>query len=138
MAMNKAEKAEMQALRVALALRMPDYPEPRPMTRDEILASRTVEAPGRYRSTDTQMVAQGWDWNRHNLSVTVIYSDGMYHARDGFSSWSQTHGRLYRSKADALRAMRISMSKAFAEDLAKIDAQIAAETTLPNTQKEGT
>jgi hypothetical protein len=123
MAMNKAEKAQMEHLQTALALCWPAYPCPQPMSVEEIKAAQIeglVERHGHKRSA-----AIGWFVNAYNSEVSQGLSDGHIHDRSGNKSWSQGAGTMYRTKQEALMAMRHEASRDFAAKLARIDARLA-------------
>jgi hypothetical protein len=129
MAMTKKEALEMADLRKALAeakaLRFPTYRVVPPMTREEILAG-LVDGDMRYGSP--QKVTPGWFYNGHNDDVRLGCSNG-----SGHDSWnsratsSQGMGRMYRTKLEALRNLRLDVTQICAERLAKIDRWIAEE-----------
>lgn len=125
MAMTKAERAELQEARDALALvramHFPDYPVPQPMTLDEILASLE---PGGLRHGSPQMVAFGWNIARGE--AIKVCSNG-YNSGWGDTTSSQGMGVLYRSPLDAWRAHRHAETTKAAKHLAEIDAAIAAQ-----------
>lgn len=133
--MTKAEKAQMDELRHLLmlsrALRFPDYPVPQPMSHDEI---RRNLKPGGNKYGHQQMVTRGWFYNAYlapsgRRSNTVSYgcSDGVHHSWQGDVTSSQGAGRMYRTKLDALHALRHELTAACAEVLAEIDETIAVE-----------
>ena len=133
MAMTKAEKAELEAARNSLALvramHFPDYPVPQPMTYEEIKASLVA---GGKRFGHTQMVARGWFYNAnlggqggYSNSVTHGCSDGIHHSREGDVTTTQQTGRMYRTKLEALQALRHELTTQAATVLAAVDAQIA-------------
>ena len=128
MAMTKKEQAELQRLRddldLARAMRWPDYAQPAPMTEAEIKAN-LVEGGLKYGSR--QMVARGWFCAASTGRVTYGCSSGLFHSREGDTTNTQNMGVMYATKADALRAMRIEMTQAFARNLAEVDKQIMAE-----------
>jgi hypothetical protein len=139
MAMNKSEKAEMEALRNALALsramRFPDYPVPQPMTYEEIRSSLTD---GGLRFGSRQKVARGWFYNAHlgghgpySNRVTYGCSDGIHHSIDGDVTTSQGTGQMYRTREEASRALRHELTTKCAEVLAAVDRAIAAQEPTP-------
>ncbi|MFC5353580.1 hypothetical protein [Azospirillum himalayense] len=126
MAMTKAEKAEMEALReardLARALRWPEYAEP---------AMMPIPPSGEH--------ASGWLFNAHRAmdlwgtgnSVYQAWSKSSTHG-DGASpapnrSGSQNGVPLFAARLDALKALRLAMTKEFARKLARVDAEIEAE-----------
>lgn len=133
MAMTKREQADMRRLRddlaLARAMRWPDYPNPAPMPQAEIKAN-LVEGGERYGRR--QKVARGWFCNAYNGSLTYGCSDGTHHDSRGDTTGTQGMGIMYRTKADAARAMRLEMTEKFAEKLAAVDRIIAdAEAITP-------
>lgn len=132
MAMTKAEraaldKAEHEA-RLARALRFPTDPVPKQMSLDEIRAAMTHKS---IKYGHEHTVARGWFFNSHSLRISLGCSDGVHHSNDGDTTSTQTPGRMYFTKAEALRAMRHEKVREVAEILAKIDKQIEeAESQL--------
>lgn len=129
MAMTKAEKARVEELETALALCWPPYPEPAPMTREEIEAAKVVLTPRDNSIYKTRSAALGWFYNAYNGAVTQGWSDGMSHSRNNITgdSASQQMGRMYRTKAEAAMVMRLEMSRDFATKLAAVDRIIASD-----------
>jgi hypothetical protein len=127
MAMTKKEQEEMALLReardMARAMRWPEYPCPARMTAAEINAAKV---PGGVKHGSQQMVARGWFF--WGTRVTYGCSDGIHHAVEGDVTTSQNAGRMFRTKLDALRAMRIERTIEVARELARIDAMIEAES----------
>lgn len=120
MAMNKKEQAEMAALKrqvlVNRALRWTD-----PVARD---------LPPPKSGGDT--VTQGFDFNEHRGEVLVAWSGSVYHGYGvyvpgGRRSASQNARNLYSTELRALLAMRAVMEQQFADRLANVDEQIAAQ-----------
>lgn len=132
MAMTKAEKAEMDALReardMARALRWPEYPEPEPMSAEEIKANMTFKMKPRYNND--QYACQGWvaQLEGHFRPVPTVrkhFSNGVNNTSDpNGQNWSQNGGIMYRTPEDALQKLRIEMTKDYAARLAAIDALI--------------
>ena len=124
--------AELEhALLLARAMRFPDYPVPRPMTYEEIKAN-LVE--GGVRHGHPQKVARGWFYNAYIGShtsyggrVTYGCSDGIHHSTEGDTTTTQDCGRMYRTKADAVMALRHDLTTQCAEILAKVDRLLADE-----------
>ena len=123
--MNKAEKADMERLRVELAsaraLRLPDYPKPERLSRDELTPTE-----GQYSGG----VVIAWhQWNAEtNFSVSEGCSDGVSHNPSGTDrTTSQAVGEFYRTKLEALRVVRCEMTERFAKALAAVDAEIEKE-----------
>lgn len=125
MTMTKAERARMEMLereaRLARALRFPTDPVPQPMSIAEIKASLTD---GGMKSGHYEKVARGWFFNSHVMQVSRGCSNGYSHSPTGNVTTSQNGGRMYRTEAEAWRAMRHEKARQVAEDLAKIDARI--------------
>lgn len=124
MAMNKAEKARMTELETALALCWPPYAPPTPMTDAEIKTAPQVDAGGAYGYKRT--AAAGFFINSHSGTITAGFSCGTSHSRDGYGSWGQEKGQMYRTKREAAMALRHKMTAIFAQKLAAIDAIIKA------------
>jgi hypothetical protein len=127
MAMTKAEKARVEelekALRLARALRLPDYPKPASMTRDEITANLV---PGGEKYGRRQKVAFGYFYNTHSVTVSRGCSDGMTHSWSGDVTTTKNMGVMYSDEADAWRAVRHELTEKYARQLADIDARISA------------
>lgn len=131
MAMNKTEQKRMadldHALRLARALRWPDYPEPAPMSGAEINDSK---APGGFKrylreTQEREMVARGWFVSTYQQgNVTYGCSNGVNHDRDGDSTSTQGMGQMFRTEEEAYRYLRVLKTREYAEHLAKIDAEI--------------
>jgi hypothetical protein len=124
MAMTKAEKTRLEELETALALSWPAYPEPKPMTREEIEAAKvTVKPESNARGYGRTRIALGWFCNAYNGEVSQGWSDGMYHSRHNITgdSASQNIGRMYRTKQEAAMALRHEMSREFAKKLVAVD-----------------
>ena len=127
--MTKAEKARMEELETALALCWPGYQAPTPMTREEINAAK-VDLPSRSNSPmRTRQGAVGWFFNAYNARLSRGWSDGMYHNSDSEfgDRASQQMGRMYRTREEAAKAMRLEMSRDFARKLAAVDRIIRGE-----------
>lgn len=130
MVMNKREKAEMQRLeeelRMAKALRWPSYEKPAAMTREEIEENKT-EGGTKWGRPD--IVARGWFYSSHissysNLTATYGCSNGLNHNSNGDTTRTQGMGRMFRTKREALMALRTDATIHVASILAGIDAQI--------------
>lgn len=127
MAMTKAEKARVEELETALALHWPSYAEPRPMTREEIEATKVrVRPESDVRGYGRELVALGWFTNAHSGELSQGWSDGMYHNRHNITGDSASHnmGRMYRTRSEAAMSLRLEMSRLFAGKLAAIDRSI--------------
>lgn len=122
MAMTKKERAEMDAvLREARMLGALRWTSP---------VARDVLPPkgGGY--------TEGWDFNAYSGSVWLGWSTSVSHGNgpapaDGAayrSRGSQNSRAMYSSKALALAALRYDTERQAANNLAKIDAMIAAES----------
>lgn len=139
--MNKKEQAAFDEaltdMYAARALRWQDD-KPEPMTVDEIKAE--IDA-GNYSevrndySTSTRKAFIGWTYyvQRDNSCVERMGTDGssfVFCRNDGTpdGSWTRTGHAIYRTQADALRALRYDLTVKYARSLAKIDAQIKAVT----------
>lgn len=124
MAMTKGEKERMaqleRAVRLARAMRWPEYPMPEPLTEEQIKANLV---PGGLHYGHTQMVALGWLANSHRPSVEAGCSNGTNHGTGNTTS-TQGAGRLYASELEAWQAIRIAMTERHAEQLARVDAEI--------------
>jgi hypothetical protein len=135
--MTKREQSEFDMMRarmsMAQALRWPEGEKPVPMTRATIQAAllgpHAVEVRSDYGTM--RKAVKGWDyhhWNG-NYSVREIVTDGNSHAGlyDGKASgWAQGGGRVFTTRADALRALRFDMTESFAANLADVDNMIKA------------
>ena len=128
MAMNKAEKAEMDALRVRLALAWPPSP-PKPVDLDVARAA-----------ADVKWVRLWW-MNRHSRSVgfgmtdgfqcsTTAYTDEQMERRySGGSRISMSQGAggpWFATEADAYRALHYAVAEECAAELFRITERIAA------------
>jgi hypothetical protein len=114
MAMNKAEKAMVQGLRVLASLRWTQ-----PVLRD-------VKPP--VPIDDFGSMTTGWDFNAHTLEVDRWWSTTTSHGR-GVKAESRYSGMresqaLFSTKVLALRAMRYEVEQMAARRLASIDARI--------------
>jgi len=122
MAMNKAEQAAMEALRVEAALRWPTEAEPQPMIREEIEAALVPTQNGR-------RVAKGWWFNTYSGTVERGWSSGSAHGwgNDDGRFGSQGMGRIYRTKSEAALALRWELCRQFAAKLRLADKMMEAE-----------
>lgn len=117
---------------LARALSWPSYPEPIPMTREEISNASTHEIRiegGKH--TFPRMVAVGWFY-RAGLGafgdtprVTQGWSDLGSSSADMSRHASQGMGRIYKTYDDAARAMRHELTHLLAARLALVDRLIA-------------
>lgn len=115
MAMTKAERAEMEALKVQLALHWPTEAEPPPGPRPEI--------GGR---------VEGWMFNAYTRSVEKAWSTSFSHGtfwRGKPSLGSQGAASLYFSERDALIALRWALCRQMAAQLRGIDHLIERAQT---------
>lgn len=127
MAMTKAEKARVEELETLGAFRWPTEVEPSPMTREEIEAAKVEVLPAdRSYSSRHRRVALGWFQNSYNGRVEKGWSDGIGHGRGNWTGdhGAQQMGRMYRTEADALVAMRWEMCRDMAKKLRKVDQQL--------------
>lgn len=143
MAMNKAERATYEgavaALESARSMRWPEYDKPAQMTRDEIALElkgpNVVDAPS-WNAGSTRKAVVLWTYNTYSGLVSKIASDGNSTAGlryDGKVSdgWSRSIANLYRTKEEALHALRYELTVKYAEQLARIDRMIRdAEPTV--------
>lgn len=121
--MTKVEKAEVERLKTALALRFTDAPE-----------DPDVPAPERGESTT------GWAFNKYSRIVTPAWSHSTCHGngpervRDG--SATQGSVPLYSTKIRALLALRRNLERLCAEQLRAIDVQIEVALIAELDKKE--
>jgi hypothetical protein len=133
MAMTKAERAEMEAMRARAALGWPQFERPQPMTKEEIEAAyETIirRDKSAYRTDET--AARGWFYNAYGQSVTRGWANGHYHNHDSEFADSPRRNdvgrpQMYRTKLEALRALRWAMSDKFSAELGKVDGWIVNE-----------
>lgn len=121
MAMNKKEQAELaEAKKTALLNRALRWTDP---------VERDVPPP----SGGAMGYVNGYDFNEYRLeafkawSGTVSHGKGHVESEVGYRSGSQNSMSLYSTPILALRAMRNRIEMEAAQQLAKIDAMIAAE-----------
>lgn len=127
MAMTKAEKAELEKARQELALmkalRFSGMIEPELMpkpTGSDLVEGWTMNEHGDGR-VEICTTAAYTHWRGHSLSkVTASAGHDLFRL-----SGSQSGRTLYRSKADALRALRLAKEREFSGALAFIDQRIA-------------
>ena len=128
MPMNKAEKAEMEALRVRCALSWPPAP-PKPVDLDVARAGASVDW------------LHLWCFNLHTMEVrrgvtsghqhsTTDYSDERLKERFGkgsYVSMSQgAGGPWFATEADAYRALHFAVAEGCAQKLYNIELRLAA------------
>jgi hypothetical protein len=121
MAMTKAEKSEMDALRTKLALRWSGVAEPERLPVPE------------------RGYVNGWLFNAHDTGrVLKAWTEAHRHGRDEHRSddstaygrsASQNSSRLYASKRDALIALRLEQERRCAALLFRTDEMIASEAS---------
>lgn len=129
MARTKKDQAEFERLyhdlAMARSMRWPEYPMPAPMTTSQILDNLED---GGIRWGSPQKVARGWfpiaGGYSGSARVTHGCSNGVSHSRDGNETTTQGMGRMYKTQADAWRALRHELTINFAHELAKIDNHI--------------
>lgn len=130
MAMTKAEKLRMdnleRALRMARALRWPDYPMPQSMSRDDIEATKVRATKDRWGHD--VIVAFGYFPNPYSVRVTHGCSNGTSHNREGNITTTQGMGMMYKTQLEAWQFIRHRLTEEFSEKLAKVDEAIAACT----------
>lgn len=114
MAMNKAEKAELEKAKTVAALRWTA-----PVAFD-------VPVPGH-----GEPPATGWAFNDYAMSVEQGWSCRLYHGRGtapaSRMSGSQGSRRMFSSRLRALQAMRHELEKQAADKLRRIDQMIEQE-----------
>ncbi len=135
MAMNKRETAEMQALRDRVAFLEAQMPQdkleaPSTMTREE---------------KPYGVLTRGWFINSWSLrqdasmsgAVELGCTDGIFHSRSNPNKTStQTTGSMYRSRLDALIALKVEVSKHFFTAIGKLDTEIRKEKKSPTPTPE--
>lgn len=125
MAMNKAEKAELDKarrdLRLAKSMRWPEYPMPKPMTKDEIEQNLTD---GDIQYGSPQRVARGWFSVSYRGEASYGCSNGINHSPTGGKTTTQGIGAMYRTELQALQVTRLRLTEEYAARLAAIDARI--------------
>lgn len=119
MSMNKAERAEMEALRTKLALRWSGLPEPERLPLPEF---------GNY--------VNGWFFYTHGMRVFPAWTEenahGEWHRTDDPLDWSrrgyasQNSRAVYATKRDAYIALRLAVEQECAKRLRDIDRAIEA------------
>lgn len=129
MAMTKKEQQMLDDLRKACdyarALRWPEYELPKPMPPDEVRAKMVTPC---MRYGKESLCTKGWSYNEYSRLVMPIWSDGVYHTTSDPTNggqWSHNAGTLYRTKADALRALRLALTISYSQELDRVDKLLA-------------
>ena len=113
MAMNKKERAEMDALQQQLAeARAFRFTGP---------AVRDVPPPSAISS-----LSRGWDFNAHSLRVYKVCSSSVGHGNGWERTTTQNPRHLFSTESAAYAAMRHELERQYAKALADIDRRIAA------------
>jgi hypothetical protein len=108
-----AEQQEAQQAQIRAALRWSDDADIAP----------DVPPPPAWREMTT-----GWTFNAYSQRVEVACSSAASHSVGRTDkTTTQQPLALYSTRERALRALRVALEREFAAELAKIDAQIAAE-----------
>jgi hypothetical protein len=108
-----AEERAQRQLRVVGALRWSDYSVPEPDVKPPSIGQGST-------------LTEGWMFNVHTQRVFVACSSASGHALNRVDqTTSQGSLALYSTRVRALRALRCAMEQAFAEQLDRIDVQIA-------------
>ena len=138
MAMNKKEKAEVEALKkklyMARALSWPRNP-PKPYTFGELDAAMPKTSSGLNRADKHRELVIGWQYNAYNQRISEVAYNGFYICTSYSSerpfkelSWSQTgnyghkndhHSTIYRTRKDAIEAMVHELLMKTASDCAR-------------------
>jgi hypothetical protein len=120
--MTKKEQAIVDALRIKAALGWPQFEKPEPKDLTKIFIRET---PSRYLEV-------GWFVNTYNGTVTQGCSSSIYHDTQNTTKTStQTRGVQYHTRKDALIVARWELCERFAQQLAKLDAEIEKEIQSP-------
>jgi hypothetical protein len=125
MSMTKKESAAFDAIEEQLAsafsLGWPQEPEPKPMTYEEVKA---------LQGDSWNKLITGWFMNAYfgsmhgGRSVTQGCTNGVNHDSDCTTKTStQGMGRMYRTRDEALLAMRWDFCRQFAKKLAWVDSE---------------
>jgi len=110
------------ALRRKAALCWPQFEKPQPKDLTKIF---TTETPYNYLEV-------GWFSNGYTGRATQGCSSAVYHDTQNTTRTStQTQGVQYHTRKDALIVARWEMCERFAEQLAKLDAEIEKEIQSP-------
>jgi hypothetical protein len=140
MAMNKKEREEFDAARrymnMAIAMRWPEYDKPEPMTYEEIkveiAAGNATDFPNEFGASGYRGAFVGWTYFIHTSgfklrkTATTTVTHGPVEDDGRVVSWSRDGCRVYRTEADALRALRYDLTVKYASALAEVDARIKA------------
>lgn len=136
MAMNKAEKARMEAALIAASFYRTapierDLPPP-----DHSMRHREGKLPAGYGLSTGSIrkwengivISMGWDFNTYNLSVSKACSSSVSHSKGSWDgTTSQGSRTFYSSKLLALRALRHAIEQDVCEKLWKVDCMIEKE-----------
>jgi hypothetical protein len=113
--MNKKELAEVEPLKVKLALRFTEKIEP-DLKKPEAFAKE---------------MTKGWHFNSHSLLVGKACSTSINHSTWGDEKTTTQGGiNMFSSRLLAIKAMRHEVEKECAEKLRKIDIMIEKENEL--------
>lgn len=124
MPMTRAEKAQMEALRIRAAFSWPPPPPPR-LSAEEI---------GSLVNNSAEKLAVLWTYNAYSTEVTQGCTNGIHHCRTGTDriTTQSAGGPWFHTKADAIRALRSEKAAEFAKQLARLEQQLAeAEGATP-------
>lgn len=120
MTMTKKEQAAMQALEHELAMAKA-FRRTGPVPRD--LPPPTM--------LGKDGLTRGWDYNVCGISVGKMCSSSIYHGFGWERTSTQQARTLYSTEVLAWAALRYAVEQEAAENLARIDAEIARLTTSP-------
>lgn len=137
MAMNKAEAAALESLKVECALRWPTEVEPKPVDREWIERNKVTVNLRDQSTRKTRNVALGWRFNAYGNRVEPAWSEGSVHGLGNHTGdcGSQGMGVLYSTQREAYIAMRWAICRESAQKLRSIDAVIEAlPPSLPQTE----
>lgn len=137
MTMTKAEREKVSTLeddlRLARSLRWPLGGAPEPMTADAIQAARI------HAGKEMDRLALGYFMNEYSMRVTRGCSNGTNHNTNGVSqTTSQGIGLMYRTEAEAWRAMLHKKVREVAAVLASIENKIVIAEGCPDEKQEAT
>ena len=139
MAMNKAEAAALEALKVECAFHWPTEVEPKPVDREWIEQNKVTVKPRDQSIYKTRMVALGWWFNTSSRRVEPAWSEGHTHGRGCHTGdfGTQGMGVLYRTEREAYIAMRWAVCREFAQTLRSIDVAVETLPPTPFSRGEG-